>query len=585
MIINTNIAANNTIRQLGINQASTQSSLEKLSSGLRINSAADDPAGLTISEQMRGQISGLNQANSNAQNGVSLVSTAEGALNETTSVLQSMRALAVQAANGTNTTTDAAALQTESDALASTIDDIGNQTQFNTKNLLNGNVAVQTTSSNAGISATGTSATTANGTYAVTITAKATQAKISGTAFGAVTAANAGTLTINGSNISISSGDTIGDVAAKINNVSSATGVTAIIQGVSGSQHLDLQTNAYGSSATINVSASTAALGNTALGLTAAGATTAVAVGSDVKGTIDGTAADGKGLQLTQVTDPNTANGAAGLTVNTAVTDTASTATIAHATVSGNLGSAMASGSKLTINGKTITFKSTSGAAGSNVFAIPATVSGLASDINSITKETGVTASMDNNGNLTLTTVAQGVNATMKISASGAGASGISAALNATKIVGSDNLAKVSGTTTDVTVNTGNTLKLQIGANQGQTMSISINDMRAKALGVDKLDLTTVSGAAAAITAIDAATSMVTAQRSQLGAAQNRLQDTMANLGTSSQNVTTAEANIRDVDMASEMTNFQKNNVLSQAATSMLAQANQLSQGVLKLLQ
>jgi len=141
MIINSNIAANNTIRQLGINEAATQSSLEKLSSGLRINSAADDPAGLTISEQMRGQISGLNQASTNAQTGVSLVSTAEGALNTTTSILQSMRSLAVQAANTSNTTTDTAALQTEFSQLSSAIDDIGNQTQFNTKNLLDGSMA------------------------------------------------------------------------------------------------------------------------------------------------------------------------------------------------------------------------------------------------------------------------------------------------------------------------------------------------------------------------------------------------------------------------------------------------------------
>jgi len=131
----------------------------------------------------------------------------------------------------------------------------------------------------------------------------------------------------------------------------------------------------------------------------------------------------------------------------------------------------------------------------------------------------------------------------------------------------------------------GGGLTFQIGANAGQTMSVSIGDMRSSALGLSGLDLTTVAGASAAITAIDKATATVTAQRSSLGAAQNRLQDTITNLGTSSQNVTTAEANIRDVDMASEMTNFQKNNVLSQAAQSMLSQANQLPQGVLKLLQ
>jgi len=144
------------------------------------------------------------------------------------------------------------------------------------------------------------------------------------------------------------------------------------------------------------------------------------------------------------------------------------------------------------------------------------------------------------------------------------------------------NLGLNSATTSS---SNGGGLSLQIGANAGQTMNVSIGDMRSSALGLSGLDLTTVAGASAAITAIDKATATVTAQRSQLGAAQNRLQDTITNLGTSSQNVTTAEANIRDVDMATEMTNFQKNNVLSQAAQSMLAQANQLPQQALKLLQ
>ncbi len=146
MIINTNMASLNTIRQLGINEKATQSSLAKLSSGLRINSAADDAAGLSISEKIRGQISGLNQASSNAQTGINMVSTAEGALNETTSILQRMRELAVQAGSDTNTTTDRGAMQTEMNQLTSEINRIGNTTQFNTQNLLKGtNVAATTT--------------------------------------------------------------------------------------------------------------------------------------------------------------------------------------------------------------------------------------------------------------------------------------------------------------------------------------------------------------------------------------------------------------------------------------------------------
>ena len=705
MIINSNIAAQNSIRQLGINQASTQSSLEKLSSGLRINSAADDPAGLAISEQMRGQISGLNQATTNAQSGISLVSTAEGALNTTTSVLQSMRELAVQAANGTNTSTDSAALQTENDALASTIDDIGNQTQFNTKNLLDGSVAVQTTSTNTALSAANTSASTKSGDYGVAITSAATQATVnSGTAF----AGNvAGTLSLNGSDISIKATDTIGDVANKINNQAGSTGVTAIIQANSTGtgQNLVLQSNAYGSAATINVSdgASAGAL-TTALGLGTNGTTS----GSDVTGTIDGATASGKGLILTQITDPNTSNGASGLSVNTVANNTAATSTLGTANAVADV-SALANGDTLKINGKTMTF-TTSTTPTTGQYMIPTTTAGLASDINSITKDTGVTAAVDTSGNLTLTSVATGSNATLTVSGTSStstlgadletattgatdglkaaattsfdvGVTGTSAAFaagtfeingvqisadvsaatnagglgsgtpasqaaalatlinaksgqagvtatisNGSKITLTSNSAQSSisnssinfaGTTAanensgtdlastfdfskavagtqasatatgsgNVSVNTNDTIQLQIGANQGQTMAVGISDMRSKALGVDNLDLTTTAGAAAAITAIDKATSTVSSQRSVLGAAQNRLQDTITNLGSSSQNVTTAEANIRDVDMASEMTNFQKNNVLSQAAESMLAQANQLPQQVLKLLQ
>jgi len=149
MIINTNLASMNTIRQLGINEKATQSSLAKLSSGLKINSAADDAAGLSISEKMRGQISGLNQASSNAQTGINMVSTAEGALNESTSILQRMRELAVQAGNDTNTTTDRGAMQTEMNQLTSEINRIGNTTQFNTQNLLKGTNAAAVTTAQA----------------------------------------------------------------------------------------------------------------------------------------------------------------------------------------------------------------------------------------------------------------------------------------------------------------------------------------------------------------------------------------------------------------------------------------------------
>ncbi len=141
MIINHNISALNTYRQLTINNSATAKNLEKLSSGFRINRAGDDAAGLAISEKMRGQIRGLNMASKNAQDGISLIQTAEGALAETHSILQRMRELAVQSANDTNTNTDRAELQKEVAELIKEIDRIAKNTEFNTKKLLDGSLA------------------------------------------------------------------------------------------------------------------------------------------------------------------------------------------------------------------------------------------------------------------------------------------------------------------------------------------------------------------------------------------------------------------------------------------------------------
>lgn len=144
MIINHNLGAMNANRQMGINQANASKSMEKLSSGLRINKAGDDAAGLAISEKMRGQIRGLDQASANAQDAISLIQTGEGALNETHSILQRMRELSVQASNDTNTTSDRTEIQKEVNQLTSEINRIGNTTEFNKKKLLDGSIKVGT---------------------------------------------------------------------------------------------------------------------------------------------------------------------------------------------------------------------------------------------------------------------------------------------------------------------------------------------------------------------------------------------------------------------------------------------------------
>lgn len=414
MIINTNMASLNTVRQLGINEKATRGSLEKLSSGLRINSAADDAAGLAISEKMRGQISGLNQASSNAQNGISLVSTAEGALNETTAVLQRMRELAVAAGNDTNTTADRTAMQTETNALVSAINDIGNQTEFNTQKLLTGTLGLST-DDGANLSNLGQTANTKAGT--LTFTASATMAKAaSGTltlAGGATTASGNGSLDIvaNGKtfNVGFTAGQQIDDLAKNITAM--VSGYTAAFDSSTGK--LTLTSNEANADQTITIAES------------------GVAGTKNLDGATDFTAATG--------------------------TKNADSTTAQNAVTSTNASGLAAAGTGFTYYGNNVTVSS---------------------------------------GNQT------GLSFTLQADA------------------GSTTAATVSGKS----ITAGSGLTLQIGANKDQTMTININAMDAANLGVANVDLTTQTGAENALKAIDTATATVSAERSKLGAFQNRLE-------------------------------------------------------------
>jgi len=452
MIINHNIAALNTFNQLTANSTKMNSSLAKLSSGLRINSAADDAAGLAISQKMQGQINGLDQASRNAQDSISLVQTAEGALNESQSILQRMRELAVQASNDTNTSSDRTAMQTELNQLTQEINRIGNTTQFNTKNLLDGgaSVAATVTGTSAGLVTVmgGTSDTKVSGTVSMTAIAAATAATSTATT---ATFANSATTMAANSNITL-------------NGVSFSFGITDTVQNV-----LDTINNAG-----IGVSASYSGTGGKI-------SFASTAVGSKASLTISGLDGDFVGIA----------------TVVTAGTD-------ASATITENLA--------YTADGNTITIQS------GNAKGLEFAVSG-------------------------------------------------------------------SGTVADITVTANGGLNMQIGANQNQNMYVSISDMRSAALGVNNIDLSSTTNAGKAITTIDSAITTVSTERSKLGAYQNRLEHTINNLTTSSQNLTSAQSRIQDVDMAKEMMNYTKSSIINQAATAMLAQANQMPQSVLKLLQ
>ena len=420
MIINHNLGSMNAQRNMGINSSNASKSMEKLSSGLRINKAGDDAAGLAISEKMRGQIRGLDQASANAQDGISMIGTGEGALNETTSILQRMRELAVQGSNDTNTTEDRTQIQKEMNQLTSEVSRIGNNTEFNTQKLLNG--------TSGAVTAAGTTAATA-----------------------------AGQATVGGLTFDFSAG-------AALNGWTVVTGVVA---------------DATVASATLDTTNKKIIINGDFDNTTTAGMVTP----GSLKTAIDGALSGGGFSQ---------------------------TVTVAGSPTTG-----------------TLTAASSAALAG-------------------------------------------GTNATPRAASSA--------------------------------------FTFQIGANQSQQFTASISDMRSAALGLagtggsftatgvandlsdvsttgeHALDVSTAAKATAAITVLDAATASVSGERAKLGAYSNRLDHTIANLGTSSENLTSAESRIRDVDMAKEMSTFSKNNILAQAAQAMLAQANQQPQQVLQLL-
>lgn len=472
MRINTNISALNAYRNLTATDNRLNKSLERLSSGLRINRAGDDAAGLAISEKMRAQIRGLEQAVRNAQDGISLIQTAEGALNETHSILQRMRELAVQASSDTNTDSDRAAIQAEINQLKDELTRIANNTEFNTKKLLNGELAraVAVSGANGDLASatiTVNPGSTDIGSYTLTVSKYASRATLGdAAAFDTINGAEAGTITINGVNISIAAGDSSSVVIDKINALKSQTGVEASLGTINGG--IELTSLNKGSDQTIQVSGVKDVLNS--LGITAD-------TGTDV------------GVYSAAGTD-------------------------AVATLTPQSG------------GSVISLK----AVGNTLFY---DVTGLKISFD-VTKE-GVPTDND-------------------------------------------------ADTATIIISPGGQLLFQIGANKGQSVALSIDKMDAESLGVANLDLTTHASADNALSVLDAAIERVSSVRGNLGALQNRLEHTINNLGTAAENLTAAESRIRDVDMAKEMMEFTRNQIMMQAGTAMLAQANMKPQVVLQLL-
>lgn len=562
MIINHNMASLNTFRFMTVNESNTSKALEKLSSGLRINKAGDDAAGLAISEKMRAQIRGLDQASRNAQDGISMVQTAEGALNETHSILQRMRELAVQAGNDTNVASDREEIQKEINQLSSEINRIGNTTEFNSQKLLkgDGSVTIDKTGLFAGTSLSG--GLVSNVQASLTVTMIGSAADMDGQTF---------TVVLNGNSISVTMAKT-------------SAGDAGLVDLTSNSVTLNIATGTATAATTGDIAdaLNQIILNNSDLvgNYTATNTTIELYISATSNGDFAG--AQGNIAAVSAVANQWNA-GAASIGTTTYVQATA------HVTFgTASAGDVINKG--ITINGQQIAlYNSHEGAyTGEAAFAV---------DVYNLTTVTQINAAI--------------------VSQIGSDIDGVTL---------SQDIAGVGGEQIIVTANTGGTsgnsitvedggicedfvAKFQVGANNGQSFSISISDMRSRALGLTgnagdtnfSSDLNVTDGTSAtnqeaaldvsdndkageAVEIINDAIEMVSAERSKLGAYTNRLEHTIANLGTSSENLTAAESRIRDVDMAKEMMNFQKNNILQQAAQAMLAQANQQPQGVLQLL-
>jgi Flagellin and related hook-associated proteins len=583
MIINHNLAGNNAIRNMNTNSANASKSMQKLASGLRVNSAADDAAGLAISEKMRGQIRGLDQASSNAQDGISMTQTAEGALSETQSILQRMRELAVQSGNDTNVTVDRSEIQKEMNQLSSEINRIGNTTEFNTQKVLagDGKVNLTETGKTTNTNLINGDVTTTEATQTVTIGAAATNGQTA-------------EFTLNGQKITLTFATNPGVNADENNLDGKATNVT----GNSATIYLNnaTATAPVADSANTAAAAISAALkqviasndtlkGNFSVDGTVAGAITVAATSTGLFKGADGNIAASTGT----VTGAATGTASVGVTneVKAVADDVVDFSSVTTAALAQNF-----VGKGFTVGDKQIEFYNadkgayTGSAIGVNISGV-STAQGM---IDAVVNQAGPKVSdvVFSNG----TTAGK---------------------LKVTAVVGGE-------TGNDIRVTDGGVQKsfeatLQVGANQGQQFKIDINDMRAAAIDVTStaggtdsatgakyttsntvtngtdsvtreasLDVSTATNATNAVKTLNNAIEKVSSERSKLGAFQNRLEHTIANLGTSSENLTSAESRIRDVDMAKEMSTFSKNNILSQAAQAMLAQANQQPQQVLQLL-
>jgi len=612
-VINTNVASLNAQRNLTTSQGQLATALQRLSSGLRINSAKDDAAGLAISERFTTQIRGLNQAVRNANDGISLAQTAEGALGETGNALQRIRELAIQSANSTNSASDRAALNAESAQLLAEIQRNGLATQFNGQNILDG--SFQSAQFQVGANANqtisfGITGATTNllGAYQATSTA-VTSAAFDGNSF-----------TINGVEVGVSaqtsaagvSADSATAKATAINSKTSQTGVSATAASavtgsgpVSGSSLTNgaLQING------ISVGAIARAGDNVSQGRNAATAINAVsnqsgvtAVADAATGALTLSTSDGRNIALTS--SPATAVGATaifnatGLDVSTganagAVHDSFTLQVAGAYDLSTPGATSLTDADTFVLDGLTYEFSSTALASNNTNVRVTVADGDTAVQVAAAVR-TAVNAQYAL-GN-TSVSAAAAVTDTATFTNNKFGAAGTLTGYSET-VHGSSTTALVqSGALvtagTDAADGGGVTTRGTLTLSSAANFTLGGTDLAAGGLAsaggsltrLDTVNISTVAGANAAIAVLDGALSQVTSMRADLGAVQNRFSSTVANLTTTAENLNAARSRILDADFAAETAALTRAQILQQAGTAILAQANSVPQNVLSLL-
>lgn len=549
IVVQHNMAAINALKNVNTNLAGLQKATARLASGFRINCAADDAAGLAISEKMRSQIRGLNQAIRNANDAISLIQTAEGGLNESHSILQRMRELAVQSANGTYTESDRKAIQLEVDALKDEIDRISGATEFNTMKLLDGSLSGYAESTDYGPR------------YGVLLSANLTADNLEGN-----TSLEGSTISSSISGVTVQMKDAASGIGGE-NAEWSADGKTLTLNLVKGQSYTQSQIDSLIKNAT------KAKSGTQLAAIPEVDFQLKNGVFSFVNETTDGykTAA---GVRATAGGDDSNLEDylMAGKAHNDGYADTIkfTSNNYGEDTRKLKIATDAAAGKEWVEKTSTSDHESMGVKDGEYTLHLSTGVEYTENDIERLLRKAGM------DYDVTLTDAAS--------------PDGDKTFFSQTKVAAADAkefaMGGGAGLGADKAVSSGEGVTFQIGANgsEDQRVTLYIDDMGAGGLGISDVDVSDRESANKSIGIIDNAIEKVSMQRAALGAQHNRLEYTISSLTTAAENLTDAESRISDADMAKEMMNYAKFNILFQAAQAMLAQAIQQPQSVLQLL-